>query len=173
MKTVLITGPMGGGKSEARRYLASLGWPVYDCDSRCKALYETVPGLKERIEESLGIPFSELHCIFSRPELKQRLESIVYPVVAQDIKEWLGEQSASLAFVESATALGHPGFSDMFDTVLLITAPAEVRAARHPESARRSALQHFPRALVNRTIRNTGTIEALQKKIDKYLKTLI
>ena len=61
----------------------------------------------------------------------------------------------------------------MFDKVLLVTAPASVRAARNPESSRRSRLQHFPRALVDRTVRNTGTLAQLQTKIDNYLKTLI
>ena len=59
MKTVLVTGPIGGGKSSVCRHLAEAGYPVYDCDSRCKALYGTVPGLKERIESELGIPFSD------------------------------------------------------------------------------------------------------------------
>lgn len=173
MRTVLITGPMGGGKSEARRYLESLGWPVYDCDSRCKSLYETVPGLKSRIEETLGIPFRDLRSIFDKPLLKARLEALVYPLIADDIREWQSAQSASLVFVESATALGRPEFEGMFDTVLLVTAPAAVREARNPEASRRSRLQHFPRALVGRTIRNTGTVAQLQKKIDNYLKTLI
>ena len=95
---------MGGGKSEVRRYLESLGWPVYDCDSRCKSLYDTVPGLKDRIEESLGIPFRDLRLIFDNPELKARLEALVYPIMAEDISEWKVAQSASLAFIESATA---------------------------------------------------------------------
>ena len=173
MTTVLITGPMGGGKSEVRRYLESLGWPVYDCDSRCKSLYDTVPGLKDRIEESLGIPFRDLRLIFDNPELKARLEALVYPIMAEDISEWKVAQSASLAFIESATALGRAECAGMFDKVLLVTAPASVRAARNPESSRRSRLQHFPRALVDRTVRNTGTLAQLQTKIDNYLKTLI
>lgn len=173
MKTVLITGPIGGGKSVARKYLESKGWPVYDCDSRCKALYETVPGFKGRIEETLGIPFGNLRIIFDKPELKARLEALVYPLMAEDIRRWKAAQTASIAFVESATALGRPEFDGLFDTVLLITAPAALRAARNPESAIRSRLQHFPRALVNRTIRNTGTVEQLKTKIDNYLKTLI
>ena len=173
MTTVLITGPMGGGKSEARRYIESLGWPAYDCDSRCKALYDSVPGLKERVEEAIGLPFSSIGTIFSNPRLKARLEAVVYPEVADDIRRWQSVQTAPVVFVESATALGHPVFEGMFDKVLLITAPPAVRAARNPEALRRSRLQRFPRALVDRTIRNTGTVEALHTKIDNYLKTLI
>ena len=39
MRTVLVTGPIGSGKSEACRYLASLDFPVYECDARTKLLY--------------------------------------------------------------------------------------------------------------------------------------
>ena len=61
----------------------------------------------------------------------------------------------------------------LWDKVLLISAPPAVRASRSPQSAKRSPLQHFPRALVDRTIRNNGTPESLYLKIDNYLKTLI
>lgn len=173
MTTVLVTGPMGSGKSLACRHIASRGWPVYDCDSRCKELYRSVPGLKQEIEAALGIPFSELGRIFDDPSLKARLEALVYPLMAQDIKEWKASQDSALAFVESATALGRPEFEGLWDKVLLISAPSDVRAARSPQSVRRSPFQRFPRALVDRTIRNSGTPEALQTKIDNYLKTLI
>ena len=173
MTTVLVTGPMGSGKSLACKYISGLGRPVYDCDSRCKALYQSVPGLKQEIEAALGIPFSELGRIFDDPALKARLEALVYPILAQDIREWKGSLEAPLAFVESATALGRPEFKGLWDKVLLISAPPAVRASRSPQSAKRSPLQHFHRALVDRTIRNNGTPESLYLKIDNYLKTLI
>ena len=37
-QTILVTGPIGSGKSAACSYLASLDYPVYDCDSRTKML---------------------------------------------------------------------------------------------------------------------------------------
>lgn len=172
MTTVLVTGPIGGGKSTACRYLESLGYPFYDCDSRCKALYGKVPGLKERIEAELGIPFAQLGRIFSEPELRQKLEDIVYPLLLQDFTSWKASLDTPLAFVESAIALEKPIFDGTYDIVLLITSPAAVRALRNPEAPVRGALQHFPRTRVNRTIRNDSTPEALYSKIDKYLKTI-
>ena len=64
MKTVLVTGGIASGKSEVCRYLSSAGYPVYDSDSRTKALYESVPGLKGRVEEAIGVPFSNVAVIF-------------------------------------------------------------------------------------------------------------
>ena len=39
--TILITGGIGSGKSVLSRYLESRGVPVYDSDSRAKALYDS------------------------------------------------------------------------------------------------------------------------------------
>ena len=173
MTTVLVTGPIGGGKSTACRYLESLGWPVYDCDSRCKRLYDSVPGLKGRIEEELGIPFGELGRIFSEPELKARLESIVYPLLVKDIAEWKAGLKQPLAFIESAIAASYPLFDKLYDRVLKVTAPPGTRLQRNPKAADRDALQHYPRIPGMRTIRNDSTTEALYKKIDNYLKSII
>ena len=173
MTTVLVTGPIGGGKSEACRHIAGRGWPVYDCDSRCKALYSEVPGLRARIEEELGIPFDQLHRIFTDKELRLRLEALVYPLLVEDLLAWKASLQSPLAFVESAIAGEKPQFDGLYDKVLLITAPLPERIARNPEAARRSAIQSFRRTRPERTIRNNTTVESLHDKLDKYLKTLI
>ena len=50
--TLLITGGIGSGKSLVSRYMEELGVPVYDSDSRTKALYEGE--LLSRLETALG-----------------------------------------------------------------------------------------------------------------------
>ena len=69
MRTILVTGPIGSGKSEACRYLASLDFPVYDCDSRTKMLYSLVPGLKCSIEERLSLPWERIGEVFADADL--------------------------------------------------------------------------------------------------------
>ena len=54
MKTVLVTGGIGSGKSAVCAYLASRGVPVYDSDSRTKALYDTDPALLPALEKAFG-----------------------------------------------------------------------------------------------------------------------
>ncbi len=172
MTTVLVTGPIGGGKSTACRYLQALGWPVYDCDSRCKRLYETVPGLKGRIEAELGIPFSNLREVFGDAQKLEKLESIVYPLLVRDIESWKQSLDSPLAFVESALAGEKPQFDGLYDKVLLITAPLEQRMERNPYARQRDSLQSFRRVKPDRTIRNVSTVEALERKIVNYLKTI-
>ena len=171
MKTVLVTGAIGSGKSEVCRYLSSLGYPVYDSDSRTKALYDNVPGLKSRIEDALGVPFAEIGIIFSDAEKREALERIVYPLVFEDFTAWREAQDSGPVFLESALMLQKPQFDSLYDEVWLVRAPRGIRAERNPKVLQRDSLQHFDLSRVDRIIDNDNTIEKLHNKIDRIMKT--
>lgn len=166
MRTVLVTGPIGSGKSEACRHLAERGFAVYDCDSRTKMLYSLVPGLKCDIESALGIRWAEIGVIFSDADKRLRLESIVYPLLAEDIRSWKDAQDAGVCFIESAVMLSKPVFDNLYDEVLLVTAPLGKRVERNPKAAGRDALQSFDMGRVTMTVENDGTVEELYRRID-------
>jgi len=172
MKRVLVTGPIGSGKSAACRYLSSLGYPVLDCDSLCKSLYDSVPGLKKRIEEALDIDFADICVIFTDAGKRETLESLVYPVLIGKIQEWTEIQTGPLIFIESALALSKPSLDCLYDSVLLVTADYDVRLARNPKVALRDSLQSFDLSRVNHTIYNNGDISVLHNLIDNYLRSL-
>lgn len=174
MKTVLVTGPIGSGKSEVCRYLASKGLPVYDCDSRTKALYDKVPGLKAGIEKALGIRWEQIGIIFSDPVRREKLEHIVYPLVLEDIASWkAGLASAGLAFIESAVAMDKKEFDGVYDEVLLVTAAYDVRLKRNPKAEQRDSLQTHERSRADYIIENDSTIEELHIKTEQLLCRLI
>lgn len=173
MRTILVTGPIGSGKSAVCRYLASLDFPVYDCDARTKMLYSLVPGLKCSIEERLGLPWSQIGTVFSEPDKLRTLEEMVYPYVVEDLKAWKAAQTAPVVFVESAVALDKPQFDGLYDGVLLVTAPYGLRAQRNPKAAERDALQRFDPARADLTVDNDGTKEELQLKIRQLICKLI
>jgi dephospho-CoA kinase len=173
MRTILVTGPIGSGKSEVCRYLASLDFPVYECDARTKMLYSLVPGLKCSIEERLGLPWSEIGRVFSEPDKLRTLEEMVYPHVLEDLKAWKAAQKSPLLFVESAIALDKPQFDGLYDKVLLVTAPYELRVQRNPKAAERDALQTFDPARIDWTLENEGTKEELNIKIRQLICKLI
>lgn len=173
MKTILVTGPIGSGKSAVCEYLASRSWPVYDCDSRTKMLYSMVPGLKCRIEAELGIRWEELPLIFSDDRLREKLEAIVYPYVLADLKAWKESQDSQLLFVESAIAMDKRQFDGTYDEVLLVTAGYDLRVGRNPKVAQRDALQSFDLSRVDYVIENDSTLEDLYLKTDNLLCRLI
>ncbi len=71
MKKLLITGSIGSGKSEVCRYLRSKAFPVYDCDSRAKALYDENPGLLAAIESLFGEYTHRKFCLVEPPVFSQ------------------------------------------------------------------------------------------------------
>lgn len=142
MRTLVVTGGIGSGKSTVCRYLASKGIPVYDSDSRARRLYDDA-GMVGRIESALGCSISDTNgrvdrrelasVIFSDPEKLSVLESIVHPAVREDFLKWRSSfQEGSVPFVvmESAIILEKPLFRDIADKVLLVDAPVQTRLQR-------------------------------------------
>jgi dephospho-CoA kinase len=173
MRTILVTGPIGSGKSAVCKYLASLDFPVYECDARTKMLYSLVPGLKCSIEERLGLPWSHIGTVFSDPDKLRTLEEMVYPHVVEDLKAWKAAQKAPLLFIESAIALDKPQFDGFYDRVLLVTAPYELRVQRNPKAAERDALQSYDPTRIDYRLDNDGTKEEMYIKIRQLICKLI
>ena len=198
MKTVILTGGMGSGKSAVCRYLSSRGVPVYDSDARTKSLYDRDPSLVLRLEEVLGVSLRDADgrldrrllagIIFSDPAAKSQVESAVYPAVLADFRRWKrwhrpkGWTYGSVPFVilESAVILSHPIFDGLGDRVVLVDAAEDVRVQRAvardhcgPDAAlRRIRQQTFDLARVDAIIRNDGSLEALSEETDRVFLNL-
>ena len=173
MKTVLITGGIASGKSEVCRWLASKGLPVYDSDSRTKALYDSVPGLKARVEEAIGLPFAQIGVIFEDAAKREALEAVVYPEVLKDFLGWRAAQTGPVVFFESAIALEKPIFDGLWDEVWLVRAPLEQRLARNPRTAARLASQkETGEEQADVVIENDSSLEELHKKVDYLLNDM-
>ena len=167
MKTVLVTGGIASGKSELCRYLSSKGFAVYDSDSRTKALYDSVPGLKERVEDALGVPFSEIGIIFSDDARREKLEAVVYPEVLKDFLEWKSSQAGRAVFFESAVAASKAVFDGQWDEIWLVRAPLEARLERNPKTAGRLSSQtEVDATQADVVIDNDSSLEELHKKVD-------
>lgn len=173
MKTVLVTGGIASGKSELCRYLSSKGFAVYDSDSRTKALYESVPGLKERVEDALGVPFSEIGIIFSDDARREKLEAVVYPEVLKDFLEWKSSQAGRAVFFESAVAASKAVFDGQWDEIWLVRAPLEARLKRNPKTAGRLSSQtEVDATQADVVIDNDSSLEELHKKVDKLINDM-
>lgn len=180
MKTVLVTGGIGSGKSEVCRYMESKGIPVYDSDSRTKELYNTVPGLVESLENKLSLPFSQWTAIFSDPQKKKQLEDTVYPLVREDFLAWRSRQDAPFVVMESALASSNTFFEDLFDKVVLVAAPEYMRIERVMSRSSLSREKVMERILAQNPftphdyqIPNMSGLDALYEKTEKLIKELI
>lgn len=169
MKTVLITGGIASGKSTVCRYLASKGFPVYDSDSRTKALYDSVPGLREKVEEAIGVPFDRIGIIFSDKEKRESLEAVVYPEVLSDFENWRNSQSCGTVIFESAVALEKETFRNVFDLTVCVLAPLEQRIGRNPKTVQRLSSQSAQQPETDIILENDSTLENLYRQIEEKL----
>lgn len=138
-----ITGNIGSGKSVVSRMLAIMGVPVYDCDSRAKALMHSDKVIKEGLLRMFG---SECYCsdgslnrewlaarMFTDPVNVQRVNAIVHPRVKEDFECWASAASCDIVAVESAI-LYESGMIDTVDKVLVVWADEETSIKRVMES---------------------------------------
>ena len=190
MKTLVVTGGIGSGKSAAAAYLSQLGFPVYDCDASAKTVYERIPGVLEALEQRLGMSLRDADGrldrarlagrIFSDPAARAAVESVVHPAVLEDFRSWRALQHAPVVVIESAIILAKPLFDGEYDKVILIEAPEDVRVARAArrdgvsEDAIRARLaaQSFDLSKVDMVVRNEGSLEDLHARLDRALPYL-
>ena len=198
MKTVILTGGMGSGKSAVCALLKARGVPVYDSDSRTKTLYDRDPALVGRLEAVLGAGLRTAEgrldrgklaaLIFSDPARKAAVEALVHPAVLADFRRWKrwqrpkGWTYGPVPFVvlESAIILSCPVFDGVGDRTVLVDAPEDVRLARavardgsDPEAAlRRIRQQRFDRSRVDAVLRNDGPLAALSAETDRVFLNL-
>lgn len=142
---VAITGGIGSGKSVVCRILRTLGYPVYDCDSRAKALMDADDTIKRRLTEEIdslcvvdgAIDRRRLAAVvFEDAEKLAMLNSMVHSAVRDDIAAWVGEQERNITFVETAI-LYESGLNTMVDAEWRVESPLELRIAR---TMKRSAM---------------------------------
>ncbi len=170
MKKILVTGFIGSGKSAVCRILEQRGFPVYDSDSRAKALYQR-GDFADKIRSRLGIEISELGGIFSDPEKLIALEAIVHPAVLEDFNAMASSCASELVFFESAIAGTSPVFAGVFDLTVLVRSDRDKRWQRNRKAETRDAFQKEP-SQYDFLIENNGSLGDLEKKVDLIINQL-
>jgi dephospho-CoA kinase len=184
MRSVLVTGGIGSGKSAVCALLKERGIPVYECDARTKGLYARRPSLITQLEKALGTPLKQADgtldkarlaaLIFSDSQARETLEGIVYPLVLQDYRRWLSRQKAPMVIIESALILSKPLFDGIYDAAVLVEAPEELRLQRvmardgatREDVLRRMQAQTFPMDKVDAVLPNAGTDAELSAAVE-------
>ena len=142
MKTIVVTGGIGSGKSVACQILHDeYGWPVYNADAKVKELYDRHPvllydiatraGTTLRDEQGNFVPSRLAGIIFSDPDMLEKVEALVFPALSDDYMRWVkASGDIGFALFESATILEKPALRGFGDYIILIDAPVDVRMKR-------------------------------------------
>ncbi|MGH3052135.1 MAG: dephospho-CoA kinase [Gaiellaceae bacterium] len=142
---VAVTGGIGAGKSEALRAFERHGAAVISSDEIVHELLRSDPKVRQAIRERFGDPVfgsggeidrsrvAEL--VFGRPEELMWLESLLHPRVIAAYLAWRDDlrrlQDPPAVCATEVPLLYEVGGDKEFDAVVVITAPSEVRVARH------------------------------------------
>lgn len=138
-RLIAITGGIGSGKSVVSRILRILAYPVYDCDSRAKALMDADEAIKRRLIEEIDEAAVTAEGIIDRRRVAEvvfedaaklsALNAIVHTAVKEDIAIWVGNQTSDLTFMETAI-LYESGLNLMVDAEWRVESPLELRIER-------------------------------------------
>ena len=139
-RVILCTGGIGSGKSYVVEAFRRLGVPAYDCDRAAKDLYDRDPqllaGMVTLCGEGILGDSGRLDrralaaLIFSDTSLLSRVEALVHPAVIRDFERWKAEQDAPVLLIESAILLEKPLPVRIYDEVLAVVAPDNIRTDR-------------------------------------------
>ena len=139
MLKVGLTGGIGCGKSTVARIFASLNIPTLDADEIAHNLVKKGQPALAQIQQEFGVdilnPDGSLNRsllreqIFSDPAQKQKLESILHPLVYQSIQTELEQLSAPYCII-SVPLLFETGMAHLVDRVLVIDCPVEIQIER-------------------------------------------
>ena len=185
-----ITGGMGSGKSTASDFLKNKGALVFDADIEAKKLITNNFTLKNQIIRTFGLKITTdnqldlkklAEIVFSSGKHQKSLNDIVWPEVSSLLTSYArkAENEGLKIFIVDAALLLEAGYTEFFNSILLITADKSLRFKRiqkrknipKDQIEKRMALQ-MPELekikLANTTIENNGDVSELYIKLEKF-----
>jgi len=195
MLSIALTGNVASGKSLVAAHWAELGVPVISADELARAA--VVPGSQglDAVTEMFGTDVLAAdgtldrtrmrEVVFADSGARERLEQILHPLIWKLRDRWLDERRAEGAdlVVSEIPLLFETGREGDFDAVILVEAPADVRASRMVETrglteseARRIMEAQMDSASKREgsdfVIDNRGSIDELKSAADRVLEEI-
>jgi dephospho-CoA kinase len=140
VKRLGLTGSIGSGKSTVARLLRARGIPVLDADaiarevsSRADVLREVQAEFGQEYVLKDGLNRTKLaELVFQNPEARAQLNAIIHPKVRQEMltRQAELERHGARIVVQDIPLLFENGLETLFDAVILVDAPLELRVAR-------------------------------------------
>lgn len=186
MLRIGLTGGIGSGKSTVAGLFADLGVPVIDADTISHRLTQPGATATLRILESFGTPVAgpdgnldrqrlAAH-VFNNPAERQRLESILHPLIRQSMERETHALDAPycLLVIPLLIEVGQQG---LVDRVLVVDTDESLQATRVQQRDKRGAAEiqaildsQLPRqkrrAAADDIITNHGDLAGLRKQVE-------
>lgn len=161
---IAVTGPMAAGKNYICSQMESQGWSAVDADL---LVHDAIELVKERILKTF-IPYAEQQNIrltkedgsidrralgsllFSFPELLEVQESIVYPIITQQINEFINTHEKTI--INATVLYKTPELLARCEKIIFVTAPFFTRLRRAHSRDHLSFRQIFRRFHAQRNL---------------------
>ncbi len=140
MKRIGLTGSIGAGKSTVAKLLREKGIPVLDADAVAREVSNSLE-VRQAVRETFGTEFvlerglnraklAEL--VFAKPEARAQLNDIIHPRVRFEMNrlQLELEKTGVAAVVQDIPLLFESKLEHLFDAVILVDAPPEIRLTR-------------------------------------------
>jgi len=133
-----LTGNIGSGKSIVAGIFNTLGAPVYNADKEAKKfLINKVVQTELRKSFGSGIFEKEVidkkklaKIVFKNPEALTFLNSLIHPLVRDDLKIWIEKHSDFPYIIYEAAIIFESGFYKTFNKIITVTSPLELSINR-------------------------------------------
>ena len=184
---VVLTGGIASGKTAVSDLFAQRGVPVIDTDQIAREIVEPGRPALKRIAEAFGQEFlgadgrldrkKMRNAIFSSPQQKNRLESILHPEIASEVDQLIAQVKASWCILV-VPLLAETRLFSWIDRVLVVDVEESVQIERvmARDKISQEQAQSIMDAQTNRRQRlsmaddilnNSGSLAQLQVKVDK------
>lgn len=192
MPFVGLTGGLGAGKSTALAALQRLGAETLSSDAVVHELYEGEQ-LRTAVVERFGAEVAPGGVVdrsavaklaFASPEDRAWLEGVVWPLVGTRVASWLEQVRSQTppprAAVVEVPLLFEAGLEGLYDATIAVVSDEAVRRRRAAERghalvderAARQLSQEQKASRATFTVRNDGSVEALQRGLSAVLDRL-
>ena len=187
MLKIGLTGGIGCGKSTVARVFEQLKTPVIDADEIAHQLVAIGQPALAQIQQEFGTdvlnPDGSLNrkklreLIFSDPEQKQKLESILHPLVYQSIQAELKQLNTPYCII-CIPLLFETNMTRFVDRILVVDCPVEtqIERVRKRDKMTRERIQSiidsqvsraYRKAQANDLINNSETNDRLAEEVKK------
>jgi dephospho-CoA kinase len=187
-----LTGGIGSGKSAVARLLAEHGAAIIDADELAREVVAPgTPGLAEIVAafgDDVLLPDGSLdrpalgRIVFADPEQRRRLEKITHPLIGEETFRRMDALADHAVVVHDVPLLAEGKMQGLYDCVIVVEAPREVRLARleqrglpRAEAEGRMASQATDeqrRAIATYVLDNAGTLQDLSRQVDQVWEKL-
>ncbi len=133
-----LTGSIGMGKSTVAAMFQAAGVPIFDADAAVRSMQgpdgALVPAIEAEFPGSTGPDGVNRDAlgkhVFADPEALARLEAIIHPAVGEKRQAFLTENADAPMILFDIPLLFEKGGHEAVDTVVVVSAPAEIQRER-------------------------------------------